>query len=130
MFLSHLCLSVRWHYSEHVLFSVEYMPPYPLQRHYQRTWLQIFFYSFDSSQPLMSLMIESPMIINTSLFFAFLLLLLMLIFLFESVIIFFLLCVFKLIISCLRMLSLLCLRLNFSEFSRIFEWGKCHRYCL
>ena len=67
------------------------------------------------------LMIELFMITNMFLFFAFLLLLLMLMFLFESVTIFFLLCAFKLIISCLRMLLLLCLRLTFSEFSWIFE---------
>ena len=35
---------------------------------------------------------------------------------FESVTIFFLLCTFKVVVNCFRMLSLLCLRPNFSEF--------------
>ena len=69
--------------------------------------------SFDVSQRLISLMIESPMITDTFLFFEFLLLLLMLFCLFELIAIFFLLCTFQVVISCFGMLSLLCFRLNF-----------------
>ena len=60
------------------------------------------------------------MITDTFLFFEFLQLLLMLFCLFELVTIFFLLCTFIVVISCFGMLLLLCLRLNFSKFSRIF----------
>ena len=76
--------------------------------------------SFDVSQRLISLMIESPMITDTFLFFEFLPLLLMLFCLFELVTIFFLLFTFQVVISCFGVLSLLCFRLNFSEFLRIF----------
>ena len=65
-------------------------------------------------------MIESSMITDTFLFFEFLLLLLMLFSFFELETIFFLLCTFKVVISCFGMLSLLCFRINFSEFLRIF----------
>ena len=117
MFLSHLYHSVRWHYSEHVLWSIDSIsfvvaPPKNLTTNFSDL--------FDSSQHLISLMIESPVIADTFLFLEFLLLLLMLFCRFELVTIFFLLCTFKVVISCFGMLSLLCFRLNSLEFSQIF----------
>ena len=60
------------------------------------------------------------MMTDTFLFLELLRLLLMLFCLFELVTTFFLLCSFKVVISCFGMLSLLWLRLNFSEFPRMF----------